>query len=102
MLCHLYNSACEYYIAGHAHGQYPTAIFEKIFEFESYKATNESQGELFCLQTLIGLTLTKASSELASSGLQYLVQGDGDYVTGQIPAPGTEVKKGDIVLLIFE
>jgi hypothetical protein len=34
--------------------------------------------------------------------LQYLVQGDGDYVTGQIPAPGTEVTKDDIVLVLFE
>ena len=78
------------------------SVFEKIFEFESYKTTNESQGKLFVLPTLIGLTLTKASSELASNGLQYLVQGTGDYVTGQIPAAGTEVKEGDIVLLIFE
>lgn len=78
------------------------SVFEKIFEFESYNITNESQGESFVLPTYIGLTLTKASSELASSGLQYLVQGDGDYVTGQIPAPGTEVKENDVVLLIFE
>lgn len=78
------------------------SVFEKIFEFKSYNKTNESKGESFILPTLIGLSLTKASSELAASGLQYLVQGDGDYVTGQIPAAGTEVKEGDIVLLIFE
>ena len=33
--------------------------------------------------------------------LQYLVDGNGDYVTAQIPAPGTKVKENDIVLLIF-
>jgi len=30
------------------------------------------------------------------------VQGDGDYVTSQVIAPGAEAKTNDIVLLIFE
>lgn len=47
------------------------------------------------------MTLSEAGSEIAKLGLQYLVQGDGDYVTGQIAAPGTMVGKNDIVLLIF-
>ena len=78
------------------------SIFEKIFEFESYNKSQDNAGESFVLPTYIGLSLTNASSQLASTGLQYLVQGDGDYVTGQIPAAGTDVKKGDIVLLMFE
>lgn len=78
------------------------SIFEKIFEFENYNNNQKPPSETFMLPTYIGLTLTNAASEIASSGLQYLVQGDGDYVTGQIPAPGTEVTKDDIVLLLFE
>lgn len=77
-------------------------VFEKIFEFENYNKQPSEQKQKFILPTYIGLTLTKASSEIAGSGLQYLVQGDGDYVTGQIPAPGEEVSENDIVLLLFE
>ena len=54
------------------------------------------------LPTFIGLTLSQAASLAASLGLQYLVQGDGSRVTGQIAAPGTMVSEGDIILLIFE
>ncbi len=77
-------------------------VFEKIFEFENYNTQTSEPKQKFILPTYIGLTLTKASSEIAGSGLQYLVQGDGDYVTGQIPAPGEEVSENDIVLLLFE
>lgn len=77
-------------------------IFSKIFELENYSLTEETQGEQFTLDTFIGLTLTNASSLASSKKLQYLVQGDGDYVTNQIPSPGTEVREGDVILLIFE
>ena len=65
--------------------------------------TNENNNnEVFMLSTFIGMTLTESASEASKLGLQYLVQGDGDYVTKQIPAPGVDVKKGDIVLLVYE
>ena len=78
------------------------SIFEKIFEFENYNKIEKPVTETFVLPTYIGLTLTNAAAEVAASGLQYLTQGDGDYVTGQIPAPGSEVSTDDIVLLLFE
>ena len=79
-------------------------IFEKIFEIDS--TLNESDSGLTVeknieLPTFIGMTLTQAAKEIAKLGLQYLVQGDGDYVTNQIASPGTMVGEGDIVLLIF-
>ncbi len=78
-------------------------IFEEIFKIEKYGYQEDTSNEnVFSLNTFMGETLTQAGSELSSLGLQYLVQGEGDYVTGQIPAPGTQVKKGDIVLLVFE
>ncbi len=78
-------------------------VFEKIFEIENYnKIENNNAENEFVLDTLIGETLTSSASKLSSLGLQYLVQGEGDYVTGQIPAPGSNVKQGDIVLLLFE
>lgn len=77
-------------------------IFGKIFEMNNYELNDTEEKTKFVLDTYIGLTLTNACSNVASSGLQYLIQGEGDYVTGQIPAPGAEVKEGDVVLLIFE
>lgn len=80
------------------------SVFEKIFQIKNYSLTKDESevNETFVLDTYIGMTLTESAGSLSSKGLQYLVQGDGDYVTGQIPAPGTSVKKGDIVLLKFE
>lgn len=77
-------------------------IFEKIFEFESYSQNDTERKETFVLDTFIGLTMTQAVSKVASSGLQYLIQGDGDYVMNQIPAPGSDVSQGDVILLVFE
>lgn len=80
------------------------SVFEKIFEIYNMKGNNEPSrdAEKFILPTFIGMTLTEAASKCAELGLQYLIQGDGDYVTNQIVAPGIEVQVNDIVLLIFE
>ncbi len=77
-------------------------IFSEIFQYENYTQTKEEEKEKFILDTFIGLTLTQSVSECGEKKLQYLVQGDGDYVTGQIPAPGAKVQEGDVVLLIFD
>ena len=79
-------------------------IFEKIFEIYNLKndAELEEKSSTIILPTFIGMTLTEAAETCAKLGLQYLIQGDGDYVTNQIVAPGIEVKQNDIVLLIFE
>lgn len=48
------------------------------------------------------MTLTQAAARLAELNLQYLISGDGDYVTSQIPAPASMVAEGDIILLNFD
>ncbi len=79
------------------------SIFEYIFSSSSYQKDESDVSEANIeLPTFIGMTLTEAATKIAELGLQYLVQGDGDYVTGQISAPGTMVSENDIVLLIFE
>lgn len=77
-------------------------IFEEIFKIYNFSSGETPEKRTFELPTFIGMTLTQAAGELARLGLQYLVQGDGDYVTGQVVAPGTMVEEGDIVLLIFD
>lgn len=78
-------------------------VFEKIFEVKSISATEsviENKPQI-TLPTFIGMTITEAASTIASLGLQYLMQGEGDYVTNQIPAPATTANEGDIILLTF-
>ena len=79
-------------------------IFAKIFEYDSEINTsnNNNEYEEFELESFIGLTTTAAAAKASSQKLQYLIQGDGERVSGQIPAPGTKVKENDIVLLIFD
>ena len=77
-------------------------IFEKIFQIKNMGHRDEISNEKdVILPTFIGMTLTEAASLISSLGLQYLIQGDGDYVTNQIPAPTITAKEGDIVLLTF-
>ncbi len=76
-------------------------VFENDAEINKSLTPNQNPKNIE-LDTLIGMTLTNAASYLKSKGLDYLVQGTGDYVTSQIPAPGVMVAEGDIVLLKFE
>ena len=78
------------------------SIFEKIIEFENYNKQPQNNAETFQLPTFIGLNLTDGAKQAAELGLQYLVQGEGDYVISQFPAPGTKMTKNEIVLLIME
>jgi stage V sporulation protein D (sporulation-specific penicillin-binding protein) len=77
-------------------------IFEGIFDFCGYDEIKDNEKQKMKLDTFIGMTLTQAVSNLSQNNLQYLIQGDGDYVTGQIPAPGVDVCDGDVILLMFE
>lgn len=77
-------------------------IFEGIFDFCGYDEIKDYEKQKMKLDTFIGMTLTQAVLNLSQNNLQYLIQGDGDYVTGQIPAPGVDVCDGDVILLIFE
>ncbi len=78
-------------------------IFEKIFEFSGYNENlEENANSDIELETFIGMSLTQSVVALSQRNLQYLIQGEGDYVVNQIPAPGSYVKEGDVVLLMFE
>lgn len=79
-------------------------IFAKIFEFDDSinKSNSDTQENNIQLDTFVGMTLTQAAARLAELNLQYLISGDGDYVTSQIPAPATMVAEGDIILLNFD
>lgn len=78
-------------------------IFSAIFDiYKLNKTESEVKIDTFKLPSFIGKTLSESAKICGKLGLQYLVQGDGDYVTNQISAPDTLVSKDDIVLLIFD
>ena len=83
---------------------YLKRVFESIFEYKNILKSNEEvkKEKTFEMPSFIGKTITEAAALASSLNLQYLIQGDGDYVTNQIVAPGTEAKENDIILLIFE
>ena len=78
-------------------------IFSNIFEYKDIlKQENISNDKTFIVPSFIGKSITEAASLASSLGLQYLIQGEGDYVLNQVVAPGTTAKQNDIILLIFE
>ena len=77
-------------------------IFSEIFKIKNFECVESEKENSFILESFIGMTLTGSASKVSSLNLQYLTQGDGDYVTGQIPAPGVSVKDGDVILLMFD
>ncbi len=77
-------------------------IFAEIFKIKNTSVVESEKKETFLMPSFIGKTLTEAAKHASSLGLQYLVDGEGDFVTSQVVAPGIEVEKGDIVLLIFD
>ncbi len=56
-------------------------------------------GRLFVMEDLTGLTAGEARKKLKEQTLSATIVGDGDTVTGQIPAAGTEVAGNSQVLL---
>ena len=52
------------------------------------------------LEDLTGLTQKEATAKLKALGLQYLLQGDGDSVTGQLPAPGQTIS-GQTQVIVY-
>lgn len=78
-------------------------IFEQIFKIKNIAGEEVgTDSKKIKMPSLIGKTVTEASAILSSLKLQYLIDGENDYVTSQIPIPESEVCEGDIVLLMFE
>ncbi len=83
-------------------------IFERIFEAKQIERNDNFEKDKEALKpkievpNLTGKSLTESVTILNALGLQYLTQGNGKKVTGQISPPGTYVCAGDIILLIFE
>ena len=64
-------------------------------------AQDDPAGQSVQLEDLTGLTVKEADKKLKALGLSHQAVGNGETVTGQIPAAGNEVPGGSQILLYF-
>lgn len=80
---------------------YGKEIFSGIFNYLDIKKQNETtQVEIVEIPDLVGKTLSDAAIELKKLGIYFETDGDGGIVTKQLPPAGTNVAKGDTIILI--
>lgn len=80
---------------------YGKIIFSKLFEYLGEKKQDENVVvEYVVMPDLVGLSLTEAAVELKKLGLEYELDGTGEYIIRQLPPEGTELPKGTTVVLV--
>ena len=92
--------------AGAYYGSIVAAPYGKIIFTELFDYLNEEKQdpsvvtEYVTMPNLVGLSLTDAAVELKKIGLYYELDGEGEYVTAQLPPPNTSIQVGTIIVLI--
>ena len=84
---------------------YAKEIFSGIFEYKNISKSGEeyvAPVANITLPNLVGMSLAEACSNLKKLGLCYEVQGDGAFITAQLPPPGTLVYKNQSIYLITD
>ena len=82
---------------------YAKEIFSAIFNYKNILKSNEEHTSVnytIQLPNLVGLSLTEACLTLSNLGLTYEIQGDGGFVTAQLPPPGTMCYEKQSIYLI--
>ena len=79
-------------------GEILQAIYSLRGEFAH---SNEDSKNKVEVPNLVGLTLTEAGSILASLGLYYVTEGDGELVSYQSVKAGTNVSVGSSIMIKF-
>ena len=79
---------------------YGKIIFSKLFEYLGEKKQDENVVvEYVVMPDLVGLSLTEAAVELKKLGLEYELDGTGEYIIRQLPPEGTELPKETTIVL---
>lgn len=92
--------------AGAYYGSIVAAPYGKIIFTELFDYLNEEKQdpsvvtEYVTMPNLVGLSLTDAAVELKKIGLYYELDGEGEYVTAQLPPPNTSIQVGATIVLI--
>ncbi len=76
-------------------------VFSNLFKYLSEEKQDESVVVKYVtMPNLVGLSLTEAAVQLKALNLYYELDGDGEYVTAQLPPPNTTLQEGTTVVLI--
>ena len=79
---------------------YGKEIFSKMFEYLGEKKQDESVvTEYVEMPNVVGESLTNASIILKQAGLFFELDGDGEFVSMQLPPVGTSIAKGTTIIL---
>ncbi len=80
---------------------YGKIIFTQLFDYLNEEKQDPSVvTEYVTMPNLVGLSLTDAAVELKKIGLYYELDGEGEYVTAQLPPPNTSIQVGTTIVLI--
>lgn len=77
-------------------------ILRAIYELEGSVSKENANLEKVVVPNVVGMSLTEAGSLLASLGLYYVVEGDGEKVCHQSLVAGEEVVVGSSIMIKFE
>ncbi len=80
---------------------YAKTIFEKIIAYKNLKPDDESKVEEKKVLTpnLIGLSISQALAHLEKLGVEYEVDGEGEFVVEQFPSKNIEISLSTTILL---
>jgi len=93
--------------AGAYYGGVVAAPYGKLFYGELFKYLGEEKQdktvvvEKVIMPNVVGLSVVEAVERLIKLGLEYEIDGFGTIVKKQLPPEGTELKKGDSVVLVL-
>ena len=80
---------------------YGKIVFTNLFEYLGEKKQDESvEVKYVTMPDLVGLSLAEAGSRLKALNLYYELDGEGEFITDQLPPPNTMVQEGTTVVLI--
>ncbi len=80
---------------------YGKIVFTNLFEYLGEEKQDESvEVKYVTMPDLVGLSLAEAGSRLKALNLYYELDGEGEFVTDQLPPPNTMVQEGTTVVLI--
>ena len=84
---------------------YAKEIFSSIINYKNYKPNDENYVAIektIEMPNVVGKSLSEACTQLISLGLTYETQGDGGFISAQLPPPGTMLYKNQCVYLITD
>lgn len=79
---------------------YGKLIFQKMFEYLNIKKDDENvEPEYVSMPDITGLPLTLALENLIKNEIMYEIEGEGGFVTKQLPPAGTNISKSTTILV---